>query len=254
MKKIIKKILRNFNIDIKRIHPELKNSLSFDEIYIKKIKQTPIIFDVGANQGQSIKRFKKMFPNCLIHSFEPIKSEYSIIKERYGNDKNVFINNFALGDKSETKDINVTAKSGNSSFNTINQNTDWLRVRSKQNKTSETEYVKFKEEVQIITLDKYCQKNLIKENDILKVDTQGYEDKVLEGSNQMLEKNMIHAVELELMFDNVYNKYLNFSDVEKYLIPNNFRLCALRTANENLFEGLVFFADVIYFNKNKFNL
>jgi len=61
VKKIIKKILRNFNIDIKRIHPELKNSLSFDEIYIKKIKQTPIIFDVGANQGQSIKRFKKCF-------------------------------------------------------------------------------------------------------------------------------------------------------------------------------------------------
>ena len=56
------------------------------------------------------------------------------------------------------------------------------------------------------------------------------------------------------MFDNVYEKYLTFSDVEKYLIPNNFRFSAITIANSNLFEGLVFFADVIYFNKSKIKL
>jgi len=49
-------------------------------------------------------------------------------------------------------------------------------------------------------------------------------------------------------------KYLTFSDVEKYLIPNNFRFSAITIANSNLFEGLVFFADVIYFNKSKIKL
>ena len=70
----------------------------------------------------------------------------------------------------------------------------------------------------------------------------------------MLNKNLITAVELEIIFDNVYEKYLNFSDVEQYLLPRNFRLCALKTINENLFEGLSFSADAIYLNKNRFDL
>jgi len=36
-------------------------------------KKRPIIFDVGANIGQSIISFKKNFPNSIIHSFEPCK-------------------------------------------------------------------------------------------------------------------------------------------------------------------------------------
>lgn len=56
------------------------------------------------------------------------------------------------------------------------------------------------------------------------------------------------------MLDNVYDKYLSFSDLEKYLIPNNFRLVGLNTINNNLFSGIVFFADILYFNKNKFKL
>lgn len=56
------------------------------------------------------------------------------------------------------------------------------------------------------------------------------------------------------MFDNVYEKYLTFTDLEKYLLPNNFRLVGLNLTNSNLFSGLVFFADVMYFNKDKFKL
>ena len=54
------------------------------------------------------------------------------------------------------------------------------------------------------------------------------------------------------MFDDDYETYLTFSDLEKYLIPNNFRLVGINTTNNNLFSGIVFFADVLYFNKKKF--
>ena len=36
------------------------------------------------------------------------------------------------------------------------------------------------------------------------------------GAREIL-KNIISAVELELIFDDTYNKYLTFSDIEKYL-------------------------------------
>ena len=56
---------------------------------------------------------------------------------------------------------------------------------------------------------------------MLKIDTQGYEDKVLIGCQETLKKNKIKAIIVEIMFDNVYEKYFSFSDIEKYINPND---------------------------------
>jgi len=89
---------------------------------------------------------------------------------------------------------------------------------------------------------------------LIKIDTQGYEDKILKGSKKILSEGKVSAIECEIMFDNVYDKYLNFSDLERYLLPNNFRMVGLNLINNNLFSGLTFFGDVLYFNRKKFNL
>ena len=253
MKKIIHNIFKVFGLNVSRINPEIKD-LSFDDIYKLKIKKKPIIFDVGANRGQSIERFKKIFDKPIIHAFEPIKFEFEKLKDKYKNDENVILNNFAVGDKEEKKEFYITAKTGTSSFNKLTPNTNWLKTRSKQFNTSLENYTKEVVEVNVITLNKYCEDNQINEIDILKIDTQGYEDKVLMGCKKILEKNSITAVETEITFDNVYEKHLSFSDLEKFLLPHNFRFCGINIASNNLFSGIVFFADLLYFNQNKINL
>ena len=59
---------------------------------------------------------------------------------------------------------------------------------------------------------------------------------------------------VEIMFDNVYEKYFSFSDIEKFIKPSDFRMVGIDLMNNNLFSGLVFFADVYYFNKKTYNL
>lgn len=253
IKKGIKKILWSIGLEIKKINKEVTFT-SFDEIYKKKLGNALVIFDIGANQGQSIERFKSLFPFAKIHAFEPIKFEFNKLKEKYSNDTNVILNNYAVAEVSGEREFNITAKTGNSSFNKIKSNTKWLKVRSKQFKTSEEEYVKKIEKVKIITLDEYCKENQITKIDLIKIDTQGYEDKILAGAQSILSKNVISAIECEIMLDNVYEKYLNFSDLEKYLVPNNFRMIGINMINNNLFSGLTFFGDVVYFNKQKFEL
>ena len=253
----IKKIIKNFfslcGYEINKKNLEIKN-LSFDEIYKIKIKSNPVIFDVGANQGQSIERFKKIFENPIIHAFEPIEFEFKKLKEKYSNDKNIILNNYAAGEKDQSKDFYITAKTGNSSFNKLRANTDWLKVRSKQFNTSEEGYTKEIKSTKVITLDNYCSQNNIKKIDILKIDTQGYEDKVLQGSQEILKKEIVYSVESEIMLDDVYEKYFTFNDLEKFLVPNNYRLVGINMTNNNLFSGIVFFADILYFNKKKFNI
>lgn len=59
LKKIAKRILDLFQIEIKRKNKEVFQDLSFDDIYKKKITRNPIIFDVGANQASQLKDLKK---------------------------------------------------------------------------------------------------------------------------------------------------------------------------------------------------
>ena len=246
MKKIINKILSNFGFSINKIRNQ--KELNFDDIYKMKLRKQPVIFDVGANKGQSIERFLKIFPDSTIHAFEPIKEEFLEIKKKYSNNQNVYINNLALGEKDENKALNVMIRSGTSSFYDLNEDTEWLKTRSEQYKTSTKDFKTNTENVKVITLDSYCEKKKIEFIDLLKIDVQGYEDKVLAGSKKNLEKDSINAIETEIMFDDVYKKNLNFSDIESFILPH-FRFCGIKTYNNNLFEGINFFAEIIYLNK-----
>ncbi len=253
MKSILKKVFNYFGFNIIRNNKEI-NNVDFNDLLKQKISSNPIIFDVGGNSGQSIIKFKKIFKNPIIHSFEPIESEYKKMKDMFGSDENVFLNNFALGEKEELKEFNITAKSSNSSFNKVKTGTKWLKERSKEHLNNSEDYIVKKEIVKISTIDKYCLEKKINQIDLIKIDTQGYEDKVLEGCKRTFEKDNVKAIITEVMFDNVYEKYFSFSDIEKHILPFNFRMVGIDLSNNNLFTGLVFFADVYYFNKKYFKL
>ena len=246
--KLLKNIFSFLGYDIKKINKETSN-INFDDLLKDKIPNNPVILDVGGNKGQSIERFIKIFDNPTIHSFEPIKKEYDYMIKKFKGKNNIILNNFAIGEKKCIKEFNVTAKTGNSSFNNIQKDTKWLKARSKEYNISEENYIVKKEKISIETLDDYIKKQNLKRIDLLKIDTQGYEDKVLEGAVDNLKNQKVGAVITEIMFDNVYSRYLSFSDIEKHLLPNNFRMVGIDLANNNLFSGLVFFADVYYLNK-----
>jgi len=253
MKKLIKKIFNKLGFSITKLDKG-KKKINFNELLKEKIPKNPVIFDVGGNKGQSVDKFIKIFSNPIIHSFEPIKSEYDFMYSKFKDNNNIFLNNFALGNKKEEKEFNITANTKNSSFYKINKNTEWLKTRSKQYNTTEEGYVVPKQKVIINTIDNYCKDKKIDRIDLLKIDTQGYEDKVLEGSFNTIKNNKLRAILTEIIFDNVYEKYFSFSDIEKYLIPYNFRMVGIDLQNNSLFSGSIFFADVYYFNKKFYNI
>lgn len=247
-KKIIKKIINILGFKISKINNKYKR-LSFNDIHKIKINiENPIIFDVGANQGQSIQRFKKIFPKSIIHAFEPIKEEFDKLQNEFKNDSSIFLNNYALGNSLGENKFYIMASTGHSSFLKISPNTEWLKIRSKEFGVNENEYIKKVVDVKINTINNYCNNNNILKIDILKLDTQGFEEKILAGASEIIPR--IKLIETELMFDNVYEKRLNFYDIEKHILKHNFRLLAIEPLNfSNLLEGYMFCVDAIYFNE-----
>ena len=255
MKRIIKKLFESLGYTISRKSDEREvKILSIDEIYCQKIKSYPLIFDVGANNGQSIIRFQKLFNQPIIHAFEPNIREFKNLEKNFSKNNNIKLNNVGIGDKEEIKEFHVTAHSENSSFIKPKLNTKWIELRSEQARIEQNQYIQSREKVKIDTIDNYCLKNKIKHIDILKIDTQLYEDKVLEGCKNIINNQLVDAIELEIVFSKVYEKYFSFSDVEKYLVPKNYRFSAIQIHNNNIFSGSIFFAVALYLNKKKFNL
>ena len=89
IKQKLKKIINFFGYNIHKINKEIRNE-NLDEIMKRFVSPNPIIFDVGANVGQSIDRSEKTFTNPTIHSFEPINSEFKIIHNKFGKRKIFF--------------------------------------------------------------------------------------------------------------------------------------------------------------------
>jgi FkbM family methyltransferase len=229
----IKKIFAYINIDIK-----FKKNLSFDEIYKKYILTNPVIIDIGANEGQSIKRFNLIFDNCIIHSFEPItKCFYRLVKDF--PDKKFIKNNYALSDKNTNKKFFINKNSYTSSFNRINKNYEH---------THEKDKIKNSIKVKTITLDAYINYNQIKKIDILKIDTQGHELNVLKGSKKSLRKNIINFIEVELILCDYYTNKIKLYEIDHIMNKNNYELIDFQGFNYSKKNQIQWF-DMLYKKK-----
>ena len=76
----------------------------------------------------------------------------------------------------------------------------------------------------------------------------------MEGALESIKNIPIDIILIELRFDDVYNKYFSFSEIENFISPKKYRMVSIDLVNDNLFSGLVFAADVMYFDKKKFNI
>ena len=135
----IRKNLRTiFGIEI-LLHKNFKEAilLSFDkklEHIMKSLvkKNEPVIFDVGANQGDSIDRYRKIFPFGMIYSFEPNIKLYDLIKNKYSRDKNVYIYDLGISDKTDNSKLNVSSNHLMSSIEEINYDSEFFKKEKLQ--------------------------------------------------------------------------------------------------------------------------
>lgn len=253
LKKMIKKIKKIINYCLGVIGYRIvkKRSILLDYTNINENikfllkKEHPIIFDLGANRGQSIKRFKKIFPYSKIYSFEPIQEFIKELIAAYNNDKSIILNNYAVGDLNGKLKFNHYPGTGISSFNKIIPGTKWADERIGKNKE---EFVK-QFDSEIVTLDNYCSKNNIDRIDLLKIDVQGYESKVLKGAANLLKSSNIDMIELEIHHDEIYENTQNMYDLEQYLIPNNYKLFSISNGGSLLFHT-TFKYEVLYISNN----
>jgi FkbM family methyltransferase len=185
-----------------------------------------IFFDVGAHRGETIKLFTKNFKIEKIYSFEPSKINFDYLKKNLLNfsetKKNVQIitENFAFGDKNNDIKIKHLNESSSSTINEIDTKSKYFKKKSfLLYNNQDNKFYKEENTIQKKLCD-YILDNNISKIDFLKIDTEGYEMKVLLGLEKEFKK--ISIIMFEHHFNDMIVKNYKFRDINNLLRVNNF--------------------------------
>ena len=187
----------------------------------KEISNINLFVDVGAHEGETSNLFNKYFNIKKIYCFEPSSVNYENLKKKIAKKENIFLFNFGLGDKDEQGDFNQLEESSSSTLVELNQKSKYFLKKKKiLNLFIKKNFKIFPQTVNIMKLKNFMHTNSIEYIDILKIDTEGYEMKVIRGAEEKI-KN-IDYIYFEHHFDDMLKKDYTLSDIHNYLIKNGF--------------------------------
>ena len=151
--------------------------------YFKSIPNCKVVFDVGVRIDNE---YIKLRPSVELHAFEPNPEFFKELQSKIGDRPNTYLNNFGLGDVEGMfgYDDGVQAFVDGEEVGAVNP----------------------KREFEVKTLDWYVEKMGISKIDFLKIDTEGYDFKVLKGAYHTI--NMCRYIQYEY-----WNNRLQFHDI-----------------------------------------
>lgn len=194
LKKSVKNIANFFGLAITKRSRSENNYKWLQEYNINTV------LDIGANTGQFASFIAKHLPAATIHSFEPLSSAYNELRKKVPL-LNLQTYRFGVGDSNGIKVINVNEFSPSSSLLDLGG-----LHRDNFNQTQ----ILGSEEIQIHRLDDVEFSRPLKNEILIKIDVQGYEDKVIEGGTEVISASKI--VILEASYRPLYQTERTFAD------------------------------------------
>jgi FkbM family methyltransferase len=205
-------------------------SWNSDDDQARLVADAQVVFDVGANVGQSAKTYRRLYPHADIWSFEPFPTTYEHLCRSLA-DQRFHPVPLALSDRISKAELNIGAVSITNSL---------LRRQTDTGKAIE---------VQTDTLDHFCSEHGISNIDILKVDVEGAEDRVFRGAKDMLSRGAIRSVFVEVYFRPIYEGMSMFWDLNAQLSSFGFGLCGLYSLCPT-HDGLLSFGNALYLQRS----
>src|SRR5438093_5987405 len=193
------------------------------------------VLDVGAHMGEFAQRIRAMLPGADLISFEPLQEPFAKLTERFKGQPNFRAIRCALGEKAGQHEIHHNEYAPSSS----------LLSMAELHKQSFTFAVKQKTEmIEVRRLSDVVRELNLRDPLLLKLDVQGFEDKVIAGGEDVVARAKI--IIIEVSFQPLYEGGPLFDDVYRLLKEHGF---TYHGNFEQLFspkDGRILQADAIF--------
>jgi len=151
-----------------------------------------VCIDIGANRGDYSKHLLQQ-TSATVHAFEPHPVSFGELQQLQAeHGDRLKAHNLAMGSDNQAGTLNFNSRAlGHASLSTEVNGVPYL---------SNSDSV----EVQITTLDSWCEENEVMNIDLLKIDVEGFEDEVLVGARRVLEEIRPQFVQIEFNWHQLF--------------------------------------------------
>jgi len=193
----VKELGRFLGLEIRRT-----KSADFNYRWLQNLNIHTII-DIGASVGEFGKEIHKLLPEARIYAFEPLKDSYLKLVSNLKHLPEFRAFNFALGGtNNDNAEIHHCQYSPSSSL---------LNMAALHKELFPISDGGIIEKISIRCLDTIAEELSIKENILIKLDVQGYEDKVIAGGKKVFSEARL--VIAETSFEELYQGQPLFGDI-----------------------------------------
>lgn len=191
-------------------------------------RRLEVLFDVGANIGQTVERLVRYFPQSRIYSFEPGPTSFKTLQRRFGGRPGVHLHPVALG---ATRGTAVLQINDNAEMNTL------VGTVNAANSVA----------VEVTTLDAFTAAAGLSHIDLLKIDVEGWELEVLKGADGLIAANNVVFVLAEATFSAGEPSMQQFPSLHVHMEKRGFVLCGFYESKRyGPRKEFVLFSNVLY--------
>jgi FkbM family methyltransferase len=233
-----RQLLNNIGLDLRRYRPERSESGRLATMLAHH--DVDLVFDVGANTGQFARSLRRAgYPGRIV-SFEPLSlAHHKLVKASTRDPSWTIAPRMAIGDHEGKMEIHISGNSVSSSL---------LKMLDAHSAAApESSYVN-QESVTITRLDRiaadYTSAGSVP---FIKIDTQGYEDRVLNGASEFLKASK--GLQLELSIVPLYEGQELFDPLVSRLRGLGFSIWAIWPGFCDPRSGRMLQVDVTFFRE-----
>jgi len=219
-----KEFCHDMGVDIQRT----KFTLAAARQRLFETNRVDLVLDVGANRGQYIRLLRDSGYHGQIISFEPIPKVFEHLNATYGEDPKWRGRNCALGATTHRAHFKVSENTVSSSLLDV---TDHATAALNATRIVDTI------DVEVLSLDEAVGELLPQHRVHLKLDTQGSELNVIEGSGASL--SHVNSIECELSFVELYQGQALIFTVMERLYSEGYRAISLSNGFRNQNEEVL---------------
>jgi FkbM family methyltransferase len=193
IKRAAKKILEAMGFELRRIDNKFEPK---KEDIFKWIRNLNIrtVLDVGANTGQFAGEIHAILPEAAIYSFEPLRECYDLLVENMSHLPKFRAFDFALGSEASEIEMHRSEFTPSSSI---------LRMSELHKRAFPFTSEEALERIAVKRLDDVTGDLDLAENILIKIDVQGFEDRVIAGGLKTIQiaKLLIVETSFESLYD-----------------------------------------------------
>jgi len=238
MKRLLREALQRLGVDVRLTRSYHVDAFG-DQVKLLNDRPVETVFDVGAYNGSSAARYRKLFPAAKVYAFEPFEASYNELAAVAASSGGMILPfRAAVGAKSGTANLHVNESAQTNSILANDPGQKRIFDIPEMRPVSQSP-------VDVVTLDGFCDEHAISRIDLLKMDIQGFELQALRGGQRLLERRAIRLIFCEVNFAPLYDGQAFYHDVAAYLAGFGYELYGLYSMYR-VHTGALGWADAIF--------